>query len=234
MELEAAGVRQGEEQKLFDNGFEAADFVEEAAAEFLVRGPGGGALQGVLQLGLEPRQRGLEFVAGVGAEARGLLEALLKPVHHFVEHNDQPVELLVAGHGRDAPVQAASRDALRGAGQGVDGAQGPLGQEPGAQAGQAQDSCEPEQTGGLETRHVGVERAEVHPQGKGVEPVAHDPEAPDPLAGLAGLKPGDGQGQRLRVLARGRAAAVLRRAGPVRRRLVLWRRPERRHAGRGV
>ena len=178
VELEPAGISEREEQELLDNRFEVADFLKQTAVKLLLGRPGGSAFQGLLQFDLETSQRGLEFVRGISAKTRGLLEAFLQPVHHLVEHGDEAIELLVAGHRRNALVEPAGGDALGGAGEHGDRAQSAMSQKPRAQPGQQQHRRKPQQAGSAEASHVRVELLDVHTEDQGVVGIAHDAEAP--------------------------------------------------------
>jgi hypothetical protein len=85
----------------------------------------------VLQFALQDREGRFQFVRGIGAEAVGLVETPLQPVHHLIEDRDEPRHLAVIREHGNALIQAARGDAFDRLRERRDGAQRAGGDEQG-------------------------------------------------------------------------------------------------------
>ena len=168
---------------------------------------------------------------GVGAEARGLLEAPLEPLQHVVDQVDQLLELPIRPHGGDAPVQPIRRHAGRRPGDGLHRPQGQRAQQPARRRDEQEPGHHGQQHGVAEGPQLGLEPRQVHADAQRNLLVGEGEEAPGASGRTERGVFGTEHVHRLRRLAPRRR--IVKRPAAILR-VVLRRRVGRQVGGRGL
>ncbi len=135
-------ARDGEES--LDRFGEALGFFQHAGDRLADGRVQPGFLGDGFQFHAHDRQRRAEFVGGVRGEAARVLERLVEPSDHAVEHDGQPFEFVVGADDGQAASEVVAGDFARGVGDLTHGAERPAHQGSAARHGDDHHQRQPE------------------------------------------------------------------------------------------